>query len=161
MFALRLAVVTIFAAADMASCAARNPAEPGRSGAIEQLLGALRQRGLRVTLEGAVPRSQTPYFSVTAQRLLVEASAVHGSARIEVFEYASPSAAASDAAKVSADGQPSPSARITWIATPRFYRQERLIVLYVGCDLEVVAALGAVLGSPFVTGTTPCVSNGS
>lgn len=96
MFALRLAVVTIFAAADMASCAARNPAEPGRSGAIEQLLGALRQRGLRVTLEGAVPRSQTPYFSVTAQRLLVEASAVHGSARIEVCEYASPSAAASD-----------------------------------------------------------------
>ena len=156
--ALSIAAVTIFAAADMTSCAARNPLEPSPSTALEQLIGALRQRDLRVTLEGDVPRSQTPYFSVTARRLLVEGSVVHGPARVEVFEYASPSAASADAAKVSADGQPNPSARITWVATPRFYRQDRLIVLYVGCDQDVVAALGAVLGLPFVVGTTPCVA---
>jgi len=161
MLALGVAVVTIFAAADMMSCASRNPLEPSPSAATQELLAALRQRGLRVTIEGDVPRSQTPYFSVTARRLLVEGSAVHGPARIEVFEYASRSAASADAAKVSADGQPNPSARITWVATPRFYRQDILIVLYVGCDQDVVAALGAVLGPPFVVGTTPCVTTGA
>ena len=153
--------IAIVVLAATAACDTRSPLGPSSTTRIEGFLGALRELGLRVTFEGTVPRSETPYFSVDARRALIERSAVHGPSRLTIFEYPSEAAAAADAAAVSADGQPTPSVRISWVSTPRFYRQDRLIVLYVGCDLEVAAALGKVLGQPFVTGSAPCVSTGS
>jgi hypothetical protein len=38
---------------------------------------------------------------------------------------------------------------VDWIDEPRFYKRERLIVLYVGRAPDVIAALAAVLGDPF------------
>ena len=58
--------------------------------------------------------------------------------------------------EVSADGQPGPLSRITWVSTPRFYRQGPLIVVYVGCAAGILQALDATLGRAFVVGTTPC-----
>lgn len=92
-----------------------------------------------------------------AQQLLVNEPPVDPvEARLNVFEYASAEAAAREAALVSADGQPRATARLTWVSTPRFYRQDRLIVLYVGCSPDIVRALQATIGPPFVTGATPC-----
>ncbi len=66
-----------------------------------------------------------------------------------MFDYASSAAATSDASKVSAAGTPIGTTQITWIAPPRFYRKEQLIVLYVGSNADVLRALEAVLGKPF------------
>jgi hypothetical protein len=77
-------------------------------------------------------------------------------AHVSAFEYSSAEAAAADAALVRPDGQPSILSVITWVSTPRFYRQDRLIVLYVGCSTEVVQALDVTVGPAFVISRTPC-----
>jgi hypothetical protein len=46
--------------------------------------------------------------------------------------------------------------RVTWVSTPRYYRQGSLIVPYVGCSAKIVQALQATLGSPIAIGRTPC-----
>lgn len=133
-----------------ASCQQRSPLEPSGSGTVDQLLRALRQRGLTVSLAGEIPREINRFFSVPAQQVVINES------RVSAFEYSSAEAAAADAALVGPDGQPSTLARITWVSTPRFYRQDRLIVLYVGCSTEVVQALDVTVGPAFVIGRTPC-----
>jgi hypothetical protein len=37
---------------------------------------------------------------------------------------------------------------ITWIGPPRFYKKDRLIVLYVGSNSDVIRLLDTVLGRP-------------
>jgi len=133
-----------------ASCQQRSPLEPSGSGTLDRFLQALRQRGLTVSLAGEIAPEVNRFFSVPAQQVLVNES------RVSAFEYPSAEAAAADAALVSPDGQPSPIARFTWVSTPRFYRQNRLIVLYVGCSTEVVQALDVTVGPAFVIGRTPC-----
>ena len=64
--------------------------------------------------------------------------------------------AAAQAALISAYGQPSATTRVDWVSTPRFYRKDVLIVLYVGCAAEIVQALQATVGTPVATGSTPC-----
>jgi hypothetical protein len=91
------------------------------------------------------------FFSVPARQVRVNAE------QIRAFEYPSAEAAAAEARLISEDGQPSPTARITWVSTPRFYRQGSMIVLYVGCSTEILQALEATLGAPIVVGRTPCV----
>ncbi len=132
------------------SCEQRNPAAPTQVRTLDQLLQALRQQGLTVRLDGEIPPEVNRFFSVSAQLIVINDS------RVNAFEYPSPEAAAADAALVSPDGQPGLLTRITWVSTPRFYRQGRLIVLYVGCSAEIVRALEATIGPPFVIGLTPC-----
>lgn len=57
-----------------------------------------------------------------------------------VFAYEREAEAAAEAANVLSDGQTSRTWLITWVSTPRVYRQGRLIVLYVGCDARILAA---------------------
>ena len=132
------------------SCQQRSPLEPNGSGTLDRFLQALRQRGLSVNLAGEVSPEVNGFFSVPAQQLQLNDS------RVSAFEYPSAEAAATEAALVSSDGQPSPTARITWVSTPRYYRQDRLIVLYVGCSAAVVQALDVTLGRAFVVGSTGC-----
>jgi hypothetical protein len=132
------------------SCQQRSPLEPSRSGTLDQLLQALRQQGLTVRVVGEIPPEVNHFFSVPAHQLLVNGS------HVSAFEYSSAEAAAADAALVRPDGQPSILSVITWVSTPRFYRQDRLIVLYVGCSTEVVQALDVTVGPAFVIGRTPC-----
>ena len=103
-----------------------------------------------MTVEGSISPSANRFFSVPAQQILINSS------RVSAFEYASEEAAVSEAASVSPDAQPSPTAMLSWVSTPRFYRQDRLIVFYVGCSAELSRALDDVLGAPFVIGSTPC-----
>lgn len=136
------------------------PNEPTRLSATDQFAAALRAQGLSVRIEGALPSWTTPYFSPQATQLAAPISEVHGPARILLFEYEREADAVAEAANVRPDGQPSRTALITWVATPRFYRQGRLIALYVGCDARILGALQNVAGPPFVVGSTPCTLSG-
>ena len=133
-----------------ASCYRRALVGPTPTGALHTWLEAVRQHGLTVTLAERIPPETNGYFTVPAQQVLLN------DARVSTFAYPTAEAAAADAAQVSADGQPTPLSRITWVSTPRFYRQGPLMVLYVGCATEIVRALDATLGRAFVVGTTPC-----
>lgn len=123
---------------------------PTPTATLNTLLEALRGQGVTVTLAERIPSETNGYFTVPAQQVVVN------DARVSAFAYPKDAAAAVDAAQVSADGQPTPLSRITWVSTPRFYRQGPLIVVYVGCATEIVQALDATLGRAFVVGTTPC-----
>jgi hypothetical protein len=68
---------------------------------------------------------------------------------VQAFEYADAAAADAEAAKVSPDGSKFGNAIVDWVAAPHFYKQGRLMVVYVGGDQAVTNTLSAVLGQPF------------
>jgi hypothetical protein len=134
----------------LAACADRNPVGPTSSATLDRFVQALRQQGLSVSLAGQISPDINRFFSVPAQQVRVN------DAQVNAFVYQKAEAAAAEAALISQDGQPSPTTRVTWVSTPRFYHQDSLIVLYVGCTAEIVQALQATVGSPIVVGRTPC-----
>ena len=127
-----------------------SPVGPTSSTPLDRFVQALRQQGLTVSLAGQIAPSVNGFFSVPAEQLRVNDS------QMNAFVYRSAEAAAGEAALISNDGQPSPTARVTWVSTPRFYRQDALIVLYVGCAAEAVQALQRTVGAPIAVGPTPC-----
>ena len=135
----------------VAACGAANPVGPGQN-PLDTFVRDLRAQQVQVAVTGAVPRSDTPYFSVAATLVKV------GTEQIFVFQYATSEEAAADAAGVSPSGQPSPTTSIMWVGKPHFYRKDRLIVLYVGCGTEIPRALEATLGHPLVVGSGLCPS---
>ena len=136
------------------SCADHNPFGPTSSTTLDQFVQALRQQGLNVSLGGQISPNANGFFSVPAQQVRVN------DGQVNAFVYTSARDAATEAAAISADGQPSPTTRVTWVSTPRFYRQDALIVLYVGCATEIVQALQATVGVPIAVGRTPCDARG-
>ena len=132
----------------MAACS--SPASPTSTTTLDQFVQALRQQGLNVTLAGEIPPQVNRFFSVPAQQVRVN------DAQVNAFVYQNAEAAGVEAALISEDGQPSPTAQITWVSTPRFYRQGALIVLYVGCSAEVIQALQSTIGPPIAVGRVPC-----
>jgi hypothetical protein len=132
----------------LAACG--SPVEPTSSGAVGRLAEALRQQGLTVTVGGQIAPGVNGFFSVPAHQLRVNQS------QVQAFLYPTSEAAAAEAALISPDGQPGPTVRVSWISTPRFYRQNAVIVLYVGCDAEIVRALQNTVGTPIAVGPTPC-----
>ena len=133
-----------------ASCDDRSPVAPTSSATLDQFVRALRQQGLSVSVAGEISPEVNRFFSVPAQQIRVN------DAQVNAFVYATEQDAAVEAASISQDGQPSTTTRVTWLSTPRFYRQDKLIVLYVGCTVAIVHALETALGVPVATGTTPC-----
>jgi hypothetical protein len=131
------------------SCDSQGPVGPGSS-ALDQFVEGLRRQGLTVSLAGEIRPEVSGFFSVPATQVRVNA------AQVNAYQYPSDAAAATEAGLISDDGQPSPTARVSWVSTPRFYRQGSLIVLYVGCSTEIVQALQATVGSPIAVGRTPC-----
>jgi len=132
------------------SCADRNPVGPTSSATLDQFIQALRQQGLTVSVAGQISPEVNRFFSVPAHQIRAN------DAQVNAFVYPSAQDAATEAAAISADAQPSPTARVTWVSTPRFYRQGALIALYVGCSTEIVQALQATVGAPLAVGPTPC-----
>ncbi len=81
--------------------------------------------------------------------------------RVETFEFASAEEADAAAEGVSATGSSivttmadgtGSASMITWVAPPHFYKAEKLIVLYVGCDSDVIDALQETMGPQFAGG---------
>jgi hypothetical protein len=120
------------------------------SSTLDRFVQALRQQGLTVSLAGQIPPNINGFFSVAADEIRVNSS------QVNAFVYRTADAAAAEAALISKDGQPSPNARVTWVSTPHFYRQDAMIVLYVGCAAEIAQALEKTVGSPIAIGPTPC-----
>jgi hypothetical protein len=69
-----------------------------------------------------------------------------------VFELIGPGTAASVAAAVSDDGTTIAGRVIDWPATPHFFREGRIIVLYLGDDPQVLSVLTAFLGPQIAGG---------
>src|SRR5262249_18877654 len=133
-------VASSFLTVLLVSCS--NPVEPTSSTTLDRFVEALRQQGLTVNLAGQIAPSVNGFFSVPANQVRVNDS------QVNAFVYQSADAAAVEAAQISQDGQPSATARVTWVSTPRFYRRDAMIVLYVGCAPEIVEALQKIAGPP-------------
>ena len=104
------------------------------------LVDTLRARGATVVPVGDVSQ---PFFSVAGFAITVNGE------NVQVFEYPTEGAAAADAARVAPDGGSVGTTMITWVAPPHFYRQGRLIALYVGTNPDVTGLLTSVLGPQF------------
>ena len=87
-----------------------------------------------------------PFFSVKGFVVKVNGE------EVQVFEYLNATAADSEAELVSPDGASVGTNMITWVATPHFYKEERLIVLYVGDNEDLINILETILGSQFAGG---------
>ena len=114
------------------------PADLGR------LIRELRASGVEVDL--SKERISQPFFSARGRIINVNTQAVW------VFAYANETTAEKDAAKIGRDGMTVGHAKPSWLGTPHFYRQRRLIVLYLGDDSRVLDHLTRVLGQQFAGG---------
>ncbi len=81
---------------------------------------------------------------------------------IVAYEYASPAAAAEDAAYLQGDGfgydREGEAVLVEWIATPHFYLYENLILKYIGDEASVLQVLEANFG-PQVAGSISSIEN--
>jgi hypothetical protein len=134
----------------LVACGSDGPAGPG-SAAITQFVEALRGRGYSVTVGGEISVANNGFFSVPARQIQVNA------AQVNAFEYSTAERAGAEARLITRDADPSPTIHVSWVSRPQFYHQGALIVLYVGCQADVLRGLEATLGAPVATGTTPCL----
>lgn len=104
------------------------------------LISKLRAAGASVEVVGEVDQ---PFLSVTGTMIKV-----HGE-DVQVFQYANAAAADAEAAPISRDGTAVGTRKIHWIGSPHFFKQGRVLVLYVGNDEKVKNTLEAVLGRQF------------
>jgi hypothetical protein len=107
---------------------------------LTELTTQLRGQGVKVERAGDISQ---PFFSVKGKGM-----AVNGE-NVQVFVYASPSAAEVEAKRVSPDGGSVGTNMMSWMAPPHFYRKGELIALYVGAEQSVIDALVAALGPQF------------
>jgi hypothetical protein len=116
------------------------------------LVDNLRAAGATVDLAGT---ESADYFAPQGQLLTVNGE------RVETFEFGSAEEADAAAGGVSAGGSSivttfadgtGKSSMITWVEPPHFYRASKLIVLYVGCDGDVIDVLQEAMGPQFAGG---------
>ena len=100
----------------------------------------LRGAGVSVEPAGSV---EQPFLSVDGKMIKV-----HGE-DVQIFEYSSPPAMEAEAARISPDGSGVGTRKIFWAAPPHFYKQGRVLVLYVGDNQKVQSTLETVLGRQF------------
>jgi len=115
---------------------ARREAATDYAGFIERL----RARGASVEIEG---EAEQPFLSVTGKMIKIDGEDV------QVFQFSSPAAVETQAARISRDGGTVGTNKIQWIDSPHFYKQGKLLVLYVGDDDKALKALESVLGPQF------------
>jgi hypothetical protein len=104
------------------------------------LIKSLRALGAGATAAGDV---EQPFLSITGTMIKV-----HGE-DVQVFQYGDAAAADAAAAPISHDGMAVGTRKIFWVGPPHFFKQGRLVVLYVGDNEKVLGALEAVLGRQF------------
>ena len=119
------------------------PTGPTSFGSAEALVTALRAQGVTATTGQTLPMQSHPYFSTNA-RIVTMNSAI-----LNVLEYDSSGDADREAATVSPTGSSIGSTQIEWVGPPHFFKNGRLIVLYVGDRSDVLQPLTTVLGAQF------------
>ncbi len=143
----------------LAAACAPTPAGPESFGADD----ALTEAGLIAALQAAGAEAAAA-GTFTAADLTGRPSLLRVNGEdLQIYTYPDPAAAAREAGFVSPDGSqivmPDPAdpaqrtvSMIDWIATPHFYRSGRLIVTYIGDNLEMLTLLETVLGPQFAGG---------
>ena len=113
---------------------------------------ALRAKGITVEIVGSI---EQPFLRAKGTTLRVSGGNLSQPAELQSFNYDDTDlrtdgakAAAEDASQIDASGQPK-TMRISWIAPPHFFRRERVIVIYLGSDANMLAPLTELLGPPF------------
>ena len=86
---------------------------------------------------------QQPFFTPIGQ-----VAKVNG-IDMQVFEFQDAASAKAAAQLVAKDGGSVGTSMVDWVAPPHFYGAGKIIVLYVGSDANVKAALNSALGSQF------------
>lgn len=104
------------------------------------LIAALRASGAEVEVGESIEQA---FFTVTGQILKVNGKDV------QVFEYESAERMETDATQVAPDGGSIGTSVVTWVEPPHFFKSGRVLVLYVGEDLEVINLLRGALGEQF------------
>jgi hypothetical protein len=107
------------------------------------LLASLQSAGLSAAEGGDVSQS---FFSVPGKVLLL------GSDELQVYEYATPEAAAADVQSVSADGKSVGAAVLDWISTPHFFSSGNVVLIYVGENSTILQTLQSMFGTQFAGG---------
>jgi hypothetical protein len=113
----------------------------GQVSDLASLVDRLRADGLDVQSAGEV---EQPFFHVAGTVLKINR------ADVQVFEFADAAEAKAAVATIGANGDP-PTIIVEWVAPPHFYQSGRIVVLYVGEDKAITAALTKTLG-PQVAG---------
>lgn len=67
---------------------------------------------------------------------------------VAVYEFPDTDTAKSEAKKISKDGYSIGNAQISWIAKPSFYQKNRLIVMHVSSNSQLLTDLEGMLGIP-------------
>ncbi len=139
---LAVGLALVLAIVGLAGCVSEEPpvSHGGPVTDYVSLIDNLRQAG--ATVEPAGEMTQ-PFFSVNGRVIVVNGGDV------QVFEYADAAAAEAEAAPVSPDGSSVGTSMVGWVASPHFYRAEKLIVLYIGDSEAVTDVLENVLGQQF------------
>jgi hypothetical protein len=104
------------------------------------LIKSLRASGAGATAVGEV---EQPFLSIKGAMIKV-----HGE-DVQVFQYANAAAADGEAAPISRNGMAVGTRKIFWVGAPHFFKQGRLLVLYVGNNDKVLRSLEVVLGRQF------------
>jgi len=86
---------------------------------------------------------EQPFFSIKGSMIKV-----HGE-DVQVFQYANAAAADAEVLPISRDGMAVGTRKIFWVGAPHFFKQGRLLVLYVGDNQKVMETLATVLGRQF------------
>lgn len=135
----RLGLVLAAAVIFIAGCQALPPSE--------QLLAELQTRGVAAALGTAFSGT---IFAADGRFICVEDESV------QVHEFDDIDSAIDAAATVDRnDPSQVGNAIYEWAGTPHFWLNDRVIVLYVGDDENIEAALRNVLGQPFAEGRDP------
>ena len=109
----------------------------------DSLTVALEAAGMKVENQGENNFLFSGLFSVSG----IELSA--SGEQILAFEFATPEEASEQAALVSDDGYGIGLKYINWIATPQFFKNGNMIVVYDGSQSLVTSTLIAAMGEQF------------
>jgi hypothetical protein len=104
------------------------------------LVANLRNSGATVELDGDVDQ---PFLGSLGIVIYVNGE------EVQVYEYATKEEAEQDAAGIPADGSDFDTTIILWHSDPHFYKKEKMIVLYVGSDEQLINLLETELGRQF------------
>jgi hypothetical protein len=144
-----ISICSLFLAVSAAACGGDLPvstqAQQGKAAAVPvtdyaSLIDKLRAAGVSVEPAGEV---EQPFLSITGKMIKLYGEDV------QVFQYANTAAADGEAAPISRDGMAVGTRKIFWVGAPHFFKQGRLLVLYVGNNDKVLRSLEVVLGRQF------------
>jgi hypothetical protein len=122
----------------------RHSSKPTRARASTEylrLINRLRSAGATVKLTDE--RVRQPFFSVSGKIFSINEEGV------QVFEYASASAAEDQAKRVTPDGMTIGTSKPSWMAPPHFFMSGKSILLYVGTTESILKVLQASFGRQF------------